>query len=135
MTRDTVEVSPTIWTPSCLFRSPIGLCVWFALLWTNPICAGEAGAPSLPFTLSWTHGTCVDCKTARQLIDVEFVDASEARGIGYVPPGGETGAGNYSVLHTRDGGRTWSELPGSLQHNDPPSVSFSSQREGWVMIA
>jgi hypothetical protein len=58
---------------------------------------------NLPFTLSWVQGSCLHCKTAQGLRDVQFVGPDEAWAIGYVPPG-QTGAGDYSILHTRDGG-------------------------------
>jgi photosystem II stability/assembly factor-like uncharacterized protein len=99
-----------------------------------PSVARSAGGANLPFTLAWTHGTCATCKTAKTVVGVEFVSTNEAWAVGYVPPG-ETGAGDYSILHTRNGGRTWSELPRSYQHNGPPSISFASQREGWIMVA
>ncbi|HLY54621.1 MAG TPA: hypothetical protein VKS60_03635 [Stellaceae bacterium] len=89
---------------------------------------------NLPFTLSWTQSICRNCKTASTLSDVRYVAADEAWAIGYTPPG-ETGTGDYSILHTRDGGNTWAEIPSSYQHNIPPKLSFLSRREGWIMIA
>ncbi len=93
-----------------------------------------ADANGLPFELTWTHGTCGGCNTAQTIVNVEFVGPDEAWGIGYTPPG-ETGLGDYVILHTKDGARTWTELGASYEHNDSPSVSFSNQYEGWVMIA
>jgi len=94
------------------------------------------GQQALPFTLSWTSGVCPKCQTAQSLSEVQFVSPTEAWGIGYVPPGEiGAGAGDYSVVHTRDGGKTWTELPRSYQHNDPPRVSFSGRKQGWIMIA
>ena len=112
----------------------IGFVLALAVECASPAVSRAADAPSLPFTLSWTHGICSGCQTAKNLGDVQFVSSDEAWGIGYVAPG-ETGTGDYSILHTRDGGKTWTELPSSYQHNDPPRLSFSSQRRGWVMIA
>ncbi len=64
---------------------------------------------------------------------MQFVSRHEAWAIGFGPPG-ETGEGDFSILHTRDGGKIWTEIPASYQHNEAPSVSFADQREGWVMI-
>jgi len=89
--------------------------------------------PALPFTLSSVSGVCPKCQTAQSLSQIQFVGPTEAWGIGYNPPG-ETGAGDYSIVHTRDGGKTWTELRHSYQHNDPPRVSFSDPHEGWIMI-
>lgn len=90
-----------------------------------------AEAPILPFTLSWTQGQCQQCVTAKSLVDVEFVGPKQAWAIGYLPPG-ETGAGDFSILHTLDGARNWTELAHSYQHNDAPLVSFANDREGWM---
>jgi photosystem II stability/assembly factor-like uncharacterized protein len=92
-----------------------------------------ADAPLLPFQVSWTTGTCASCETARSVGSVQFAHDRDAWALGYNPPG-ETGAGDWSILHTRDGGLTWRELPSSFQHNEPPSLSFVSAREGWTMV-
>jgi len=47
-------------------------------------------------------------------------------------PPGETGAGDSSVLHTRDGGKSWHEIPEPWQHNEEPSVAFASRTDGWL---
>src|SRR5690242_19728724 len=78
-----------------------------------------AEARTLPFTLSWTQGQCLRCETAKSLLDVQFVGPMQAWAIGYVPPG-ETGSGDFSILHTLDGGRNWTELANSHEHNDAP---------------
>jgi photosystem II stability/assembly factor-like uncharacterized protein len=92
----------------------------------------DSDATHLPFTLSWTQGHCHRCKTATLLTDVQFVSQREAWGTGFAPPG-ETGTGDTTIVHTRDGGKTWTEFPSSYEHNSSPHISFANQREGWVM--
>lgn len=99
-----------------------------ALFLIAPAFAQDA-AP--PFTLAWTKGVCRACKTASSLSDVQFVGGREAWAIGYRPPG-ETGFGDYAVLHSRDGGRIWREIPEPWQHNESPILSFTSRNEGWL---
>ena len=89
-----------------------------------------AAEPSLNF--AWTHGVCARCQTASTVSDVQFVSPSEAWAIGYVPPG-ETGEGDYAILHSADGGSRWTELPNTYVHNEPPSLSFASRRDGLMM--
>jgi photosystem II stability/assembly factor-like uncharacterized protein len=89
------------------------------------------GGTPLPFTLTWVKGVCTNCKTASNLSDVQFVASDEAWAIGFMPPG-ETGAGDYSVLHSRDGGKTWREIPEPWQHNGSPSLSFANAHDGWL---
>ncbi|HJW42466.1 MAG TPA: hypothetical protein VJ476_14715 [Rhizomicrobium sp.] len=88
-------------------------------------------AAALPFRLSWVEGRCIGCQTARSLAEVQFVGPREAWGLGFNPPG-ETGAGDYAVLHSRDGGRTWREIPEPWQHNESPIISFSNASDGWL---
>src|SRR5580704_15683802 len=82
------------------------------------------GGTPLPFTLTWVKGVCTNCKTAKYLSKVRFVDSNEAWAIGFLPPGG-MGEGDYSVLHTRDGGKHWREIPEPWQHNVAPIISFA----------
>lgn len=89
-------------------------------------------ATRLPFTLGWTQGHCHRCHTATLLTDVQFVSQLEAWGTGFNPPG-ETGTGDTTIVHTRDGGKAWTEFPSSYEHNSSPHISFANQREGWVM--
>ncbi len=88
---------------------------------------------SSPVRVSWAHGICRGCLIATSISDVEFVSASEAWAIGYAPPGG-AGAGDYTILHTRDGGRSWVEIPATYSHNEPPSLSLATRRDGWIMV-
>jgi len=96
------------------------------------LCLGVPAAQAAPpFEIQWIAGTCVACKTATSLVDVQFVGPQEAWGIGYAPPG-ETGMGDYAVLHSGDGGRTWREIPEPWQHNESPVVAFADARDGWL---
>src|SRR5689334_17865630 len=100
-------------------------------------CAGEdavrppRASAKLPFTLTWTQGTCHSCKTAHSIVDVQYLSPSEAWAIGFNPPG-NTGEGDYAVLHTRDAGKSWTEIPEPWQHNSRPNISFANAKEGWL---
>ena len=108
---------------------------WVALLATLALSglsvARVAVATDLPFKLTRTLGRCLKCKTATSLIDVQFVSPDSAWAIGFLPPG-ETGSGDSTLLQTRDGGKHWTELANSYQHNGAPLVSFADDREGWM---
>jgi hypothetical protein len=93
---------------------------------------GSTSAVAAPFRIAWVHGTCRNCETARYLVDVPFFSATEAWAIGFNPPG-ETGEGDATVMHSRNGGRTWSELHGTYTHNAFPTVSFAGPLDGWLM--
>jgi hypothetical protein len=117
---------------ACLLKRWVFLFLGLAILpWAAR--AAPAGAPS-DLRLTWIHGVCRHCRTATTLSQVQFVSPVEAWAIGYAPPG-ETGAGDYSILHTKDGARTWKEYPSSYSHNDPPQFSFPDRREGWMLVA
>ena len=92
----------------------------------------QANMPALPFTLTWTQGKCRNCKIADRIVDVEYVTADEAWAVGYAPPGGDAGAGDYATLHSRDGGKSWIEISEPWQHNEGPSISFVNANEGWL---
>jgi photosystem II stability/assembly factor-like uncharacterized protein len=93
---------------------------------------GPAAVVAAPFHITWIHGTCRNCVTARYLVSVPFFSGTEAWAIGFNPPG-ETGTGDASVLHSHNGGRTWSELHRTYTHNDFPTVSFAGPHDGWLM--
>ena len=65
-----------------------------------------------PFTIEWQEGHCTGCQTARDNITVldriQFISRSEAWALGDSFPVHE-GIPDYTVLHTLDSGRTWSE--------------------------
>jgi photosystem II stability/assembly factor-like uncharacterized protein len=97
------------------------------------------GNPSgiLPFTLVWTKGICIGCKTAAELGRIQFTSRSEAWAVGYAyPPPGSNGAGDFVVVHTRDAGNTWRELSQTRQHagdpDGPPAFSFLDTMRGWI---
>ena len=96
-------------------------------------CCAFGQAPDAPFTVSWLHGKCVDCKVATDLNRIQWVSRSEAWGIGSsFPPPGAQGAGDYVLLHTVNGGNTWKEVPDTWQHAVPPEFSFLDASHGWL---
>jgi photosystem II stability/assembly factor-like uncharacterized protein len=95
--------------------------------------AGTPAPRALPFTLTWVKGTCGNCKIAKDVAEVQFVAPDEAWAIGVMSPG-KTGMADFSVLHSRDGGKTWTEMAEPPLHSLPPVISFSSQAEGWLKI-
>lgn len=101
------------------------------LLWMERAACAEA-SPDLKLT--WTHGVCRHCHVAASISQVQFVSPVEAWAVGYVPPGW-AGTGDYSILHTKDGARSWKEYPSSYSHNEPPQFSFPNRREGWLLVA
>ena len=92
---------------------------------------------SVPFTLAWSQGKCIGCKTAFELGRIQFVTPNEAWAVGftYGPPGSE-GSGDFIVVHTKDAGHTWTELPQTRQHaggeDGPPAFSFVDAARGWI---
>ena len=92
-------------------------------------CAPRQG--DLPFTVSWTEGRCVGCQVAENLEGVRFLSRKEAWGIGFGYPPGPPSAGNYILVHTTDGGRTWKELAQTTQYAGPPSFWFADSTHGW----
>jgi len=94
-------------------------------------------AAGAPFTLRWSEGKCVDCKTAAQLGRIQFVSRSEAWAIGYnFGPPGPQGSGDFVVVHTKDAGHSWTEVPQTRQHagdaDGPPAFSFLDAGRGWI---
>ena len=93
------------------------------------------GRPS--FSLSWTEGKCVGCKTAFELGRIQFTsrNAGWAVGCNYPPPGAQ-GSGDFIVVHTTDAGHTWTEVPQTGQHagdaDGPPAFSFLDAARGWI---
>jgi photosystem II stability/assembly factor-like uncharacterized protein len=86
------------------------------------------------FTLSWTQGRCIECRTASELGHIEFIGRTAAWAVGY--NSGTRGPGNAIVVHTEDGGRTWREIPESAQDNGtpagPPAFWFRNADRGWL---
>ncbi|MGA3159287.1 MAG: hypothetical protein ABSE43_17135, partial [Steroidobacteraceae bacterium] len=110
---------------------PIVLLLVLTVVAAGPVVLHAAAAPNPPFTISWVHGKCIHCQSAKELAGVEFLSDQEACGIGYYPPG-ETGSGDYVIVHSRDGGKSWRELSWTHEHNGSPGVSFSDGKSGWL---
>jgi photosystem II stability/assembly factor-like uncharacterized protein len=91
----------------------------------------------VPFTLTWSEGKCIGCKTAFELGRIQFISRSEAWAVGcsYPPPGAQ-GAGDFIVIHTKDAGHTWREVSQTHQHagdaDGPPAFSFLDAAHGWI---
>jgi len=94
---------------------------------------------SVPFTLAWSQGKCVGCKTAFELGRIQFVSRNEAWAVGftYGPPRSQ-GSGDFIVVHTKDAGHTWTELPQTRQHaggeDGPPAFSFVDPARGLQLL-
>jgi len=87
----------------------------------------------LPFVLTWLEGRCVACKTADSLGSLHFTNDSQVWGVGdrWPPPGAE-GTGDHIIVHSQDGGRTWTEISYTYMHAVAPSVSFLDTAPGWI---
>jgi photosystem II stability/assembly factor-like uncharacterized protein len=120
-------------SPSEVGLERLSLAAITMFLLFTAVLAWPAAAADASVAVIWTHGACRRCETAKSLSDVQFVSPAQAWAIGYRPPG-ETGEGDYSIVHTRDGGKTWAELPGTYAHNLSPSLSFADRWSGWVMV-
>jgi photosystem II stability/assembly factor-like uncharacterized protein len=99
------------------------------------LCLGAASAPPhpLPFHISSQRGSCANCRTAQGIEEVRLHDGRAVWGLGYNPPG-EIGAGDWTILRSGDGGRSWRELPWSYEHNDAPLLSFAAAWDGWTKV-
>ncbi|MBZ5498061.1 MAG: hypothetical protein LAP85_16805 [Acidobacteriia bacterium] len=92
---------------------------------------------TVPFSLAWVEGKCVDCQTALMLGRIQFVSRNEAWAVGVAyPPPGAQGAGDFIVVHTKDAGHTWRELRQTREHagdeDGPPAFSFLDSERGWI---
>ena len=91
----------------------------------------------VPFTVAWTEGKCLGCKTAFELGRIQFISRNEAWAVGcnHSPPGAN-GAGDFVVVHTKDAGHMWNEVPQTRQHagdaDGPPAFSFLDAARGWI---
>jgi photosystem II stability/assembly factor-like uncharacterized protein len=92
----------------------------------------ESSRKNQPFALTWIEGKCEHCRIARQLSKVEFVSKTEAWGIGFLWNYHGEGSGDYVIVHTVDGGRTWKELSASRTHAVEPSFAFLNPKVGWI---
>jgi photosystem II stability/assembly factor-like uncharacterized protein len=91
-------------------------------------------APNTPFTLTWSKGKCLGCKTAAWLSEIQFVSRSEVWAVGLK---GELNAVHTTIVHSTDGGHTWREMPRTHQVTDPDgqlAFSFLDGARGWVAL-
>ena len=85
-----------------------------------------------PFTLTWSEGKCIGCRTAAGLGEIQFVSRSEVWAVGSK---GELNGVSTIVVHSKDTGRTWGELPQTHQYTDPDgrlAFSFLDTARGWI---
>ena len=87
----------------------------------------------LPFEMRWVEGSCIRCASPWQLGEALFTSRSEAWAVGATGPvPGQEGMGARTLLHTSDGGHTWSEVPETECYAVPPSVAFLDSKRGWI---
>lgn len=89
-------------------------------------------AANTPFTLTWSQGRCIRCKTATGLGRVQFVSRKDVWAVGSK---GELNGVNTIVVRSTDAGRTWREVPQTYQHTDPDgqlAFSFLDSMRGWA---
>jgi photosystem II stability/assembly factor-like uncharacterized protein len=86
-----------------------------------------------PFALTSSEGRCIGCKTAAQLGRVQFISRKDVWAVGVSVP---HAAGPFIVVHSTDAGRTWREMPQTLQYpgapDGPPAFSFLDPMRGWI---
>ncbi len=110
----------------------------FVLSGVAAVAYGQGKSDAIaPFTLAWSEGKCVGCKIAFELGRIQFISRNEAWAVGCnYPPPGANGAGDFVVVHTKDAGHTWRELPQTRQHagdaDGPPAFSFLDAARGWI---
>lgn len=88
-------------------------------------------AAALPFNITFTDGGCRACES-QMLGAVQFSDGVVLWAQGYTPSGGEAGAGEWTLLNSSDGGRSWRELRKSWSHNEETKAFFHGRRDGWI---
>ena len=86
----------------------------------------------LPFHVAFTQGRCGGC-SATTLGAVQFADGPLLWGSGFTPPG-QAGLGDWTILQSRNGGRTWRQVRGSYSHNVATIASFASRSDGWTAV-
>ena len=108
------------------------LALWLALGLVFPALGQAPAGAEPPFELTWVEGKCRRCPMPWKLDDMLFTSRSEAWGIGATgPEPGTEGMGLRVLLHTKDGGRTWAEVP-RTEYYMPPSVAFLDVKTGWI---
>jgi photosystem II stability/assembly factor-like uncharacterized protein len=89
-------------------------------------------ATNAPFTLAWSNGRCIGCKTAARLGEIQFVSRGEVWAVG---SDGGSGGLNIIAVHSTDAGRTWREVPQTYHYTDPDgrlAFSFLDVAHGWI---
>jgi photosystem II stability/assembly factor-like uncharacterized protein len=88
-----------------------------------------------PFELTWTKGRCLGCKTAKGLGRIQFVTRNDVWAVG---SSYAHAAGPFIVVHSTDAGRTWREMPQTLQYpgdpDGPPAFWFLDAMRGWIAL-
>jgi photosystem II stability/assembly factor-like uncharacterized protein len=64
---------------------------------------------------------------------VQFADGQSLWGAGFTPPG-QAGLGDWTILRSRNGGRTWRQVRGSYSHNVATIASFATRSDGWTAV-
>jgi photosystem II stability/assembly factor-like uncharacterized protein len=65
---------------------------------------------------------------------IQFSDGTVLWAQGFTPPGGSAGVGDWTLLSSRDGGKSWRELPKSWSHNDETRAFFEGRNDGWIEV-
>ena len=117
---------------SAAFRS-----VWpgslFAVALLPLVAAAAQPGTGLPFEMRWVEGSCARCSAGWQLGETLFTSRSEAWAVGATGPvPGQEGMGARALLHTGDGGHTWTEVPGTECYAVPPPIAFLDTKRGWT---
>ena len=90
-------------------------------------------AAKSPFALTSSEGRCIGCRTAAQLGRAQFISRKDVWAVGVSVP---HAAGPFIVVHSTDAGRTWREMPQTLQYpgapDGPPAFSFLDPMRGWI---
>jgi len=85
------------------------------------------------FALTRSEGRCIACKTATGLGKVQFINRKDVWAVG---ASGAHAARPFIVVHSTDAGRTWAEMPQTLQYpgspDGPPAFSFLDPMRGWI---
>jgi photosystem II stability/assembly factor-like uncharacterized protein len=91
-----------------------------------------ATTAALPFDIAFTDGHCRGCE-AQMLGAIQLSGGAVIWAQGFTPPGG-AGEGEWTLLHSNNGGRSWRELRKSWSHNIETRAFFRGRRDGWIAI-
>jgi photosystem II stability/assembly factor-like uncharacterized protein len=107
--------------------------LWLALSLVLSALGHALSGAGLPFDLTWVEGKCMGCTMPWSLGATLFTSPSEAWAVGATgPKPGTEGMGYRALLHTKDGGHIWTEVPRTEYYAIPPSVAFLDVKMGWV---